>query len=628
MWKRVRDMSNCGDMEGRSTGISRRVALAAIAGGGVCNAQTQSPVEIRPAADPDPLARLRKTHSRLLLQDADLDRIKLMVRDYPLAKRIFNELEKECEKLQTTLPVEYRLNGNSLLAQCRKAVDRIGTLSLMFRITGRESYLHRAVLEMRAAANFKDWNPSHFLDTAEMTHAMALGYDWLHVALTFEERAWIAGAIVGKGLDQALAGYQAKAGWTMTRYYWNPVCNSGILLGALAVAEDFAPKSALILKLGMESLAHVLSGWGSDGGWPEGSYYGDFAGRSMAILVAALETAIGGDLGVVGTNRGFERSARYRLYATAPSGRTFNFGDSLDEPVPAPYLQWIARRFNNPPAAWQAQRIAEKVTHQDFYDLLWFAREAKAPAAPLWPLDSVLRGIQVASFRSSWEDPNAIFLAVKGGDNKVPHTHYDLGSFVLEAGGVRFATDLGPEDLAVQGVLPGGGRPRLSNYRSRTEIHNTLLVDFENQDVNAEAKITRQEFGPELSWVQLDLSKANGNKTRLWQRRIGLAQRQAVLIEDQLESDRPLDVFWGMVTDADITVSGQTATLQKGKWTLSAELRSPRHAVFDVEPLRSNGSRKLIVRLGDKTANLRLNVVLTPYKTGTAKPKTTAQFPV
>ena len=277
-------------VRGSSKRISRRAILGGFASALACLAQ-----------ETDPWSRLRKTHSRLLLQDSDLDRIKLLIRDNPLAKRIYTELEKECEKLQTALPVDYKLTGNRLLAQCRKAVDRIGTLALMFRVTGKESYLHRAVLEMRACANFKDWNPAHFLDTAEMSHAMALGYDWLHPALSFEERAWIAGAIVGKGLDPAIAAYQAKATWTTSRYYWNPVCNSGILLGALAVAEDFAPKSSSILKSAMDSLSHVLTAWGSDGGWPEGPYYGDFAGRSMTILTAALETAFGSDLGLIGT---------------------------------------------------------------------------------------------------------------------------------------------------------------------------------------------------------------------------------------------------------------------------------------------------------------------------------------
>ena len=154
------------------------------------------------------------------------------------------------------------------------------------------------------------------------------------------------------------------------------------------------------------------------------------------------------------------------------------------------------------------------------------------------------------------------------------------------------------------------------------------------QDTRAEARITRQEFAPDFSWVQIDLSRANAGKVKQWTRRFALAQRQAVLIGDTVRSDQPVEVIWGMMTDADIAVSGQTATLKKNGWILAAEIRSPRHAVFDVAPLRSAppqtpnpGFHKLIVRLGDKVTELDLNIVLTPYRDGQTKPKIAAQFP-
>ena len=61
----------------------------------------------------------------------------------------------------------------------RRVVDRVTTLALMYRITVREPYLRRALAELHAAAAFRDWNPPVFTDTAEMTHAFAIGYDWL-----------------------------------------------------------------------------------------------------------------------------------------------------------------------------------------------------------------------------------------------------------------------------------------------------------------------------------------------------------------------------------------------------------------------------------------------------------------
>ena len=64
--------------------------------------------------------------------------------------------------------------------------------------------------------------------------------------------------------------------------------------------------------------------------------------------------------------------------------------------------------------------------------------------------------------------------------------------------------------------------PRLldkTSWVTRTGSHNTLVIDSENQDARAEAVITHQEVGPEMSWVQIDLlARSNGGKLRQWTR--------------------------------------------------------------------------------------------------------------
>ena len=53
-------------------------------------------------------------------------------------------------------------------------------LSYGYRMTKDPAILKRAELELLAISKFSDWNPSHFLDVAEMTMAAAIGYDWLY----------------------------------------------------------------------------------------------------------------------------------------------------------------------------------------------------------------------------------------------------------------------------------------------------------------------------------------------------------------------------------------------------------------------------------------------------------------
>ncbi|HKD10224.1 MAG TPA: heparinase II/III family protein [Bryobacteraceae bacterium] len=611
-------------MRGR---ITRRAALSQMGWACVWAQTSGAPGPQVAAADNDPLRQLRPAHPRLLLPDSELERIRAVARDNALARRIFGDLEKECDRLLSVPPVEYKLNGNRLQTQTRRALDRITTLALMYRLTNRDPWLRRAIMELNACAAFRDWNPTRFVDTAEMTHAFAIGYDWLYNSLSADERTWVRDALVAKGLDQALPIYQQKAWWTREHFNWNIVCNAAMTMGALAIGDSsddaLREKASEVMRGALESIPHGLGSYGADGGWPEGPEYGEYATRYACLFLASLDTALGNDYGLSGFH-GLDKAGRFRVYSIGPGSRTTSFGDGSADAGLAPEMFWMARRFNSPVYGWSEQKQLERSAHPEAYDLAWFFRDAKPPQPPAWPLDAVFHGQSVATFRSSWEDPNALFLAVKGGDNKAPHAHLDLGSFVLDAGGVRWALDY---EFA-EATVPAAQRP--ATYAVRTESHNTMLVDGENQDPRAEARIVRQEFTADLSWVQIDLSKAYP-RVKQWTRRIGIAQRQAVLIEDSLHGDQPVEPIWGMLTDAEISTNGGAATLKKNGWSLAVEIRTPRHAVFDVTPVKSPGNaklQKLIVRVPEKVTDLDLNIALTPYRDGQPKAKITGQFPV
>src|SRR4051812_7334285 len=187
------------------------------------------------AAD-KPLDTLRREHPRLLASSSDFTRLAALVKDDPFAARLYDALRREADSIRKQPPVVHVLIGPRLLDQSRRALGRIYTLALVYKISGDRAYLDRAVQELRAAAAFADWNPSHFLDVAEMTHAFAIGYDWLYADLSPEDRALIRRAIVEKGLDQAIPIYKEKRWWTVVSHNWNQVCNGGITLGALAIA--------------------------------------------------------------------------------------------------------------------------------------------------------------------------------------------------------------------------------------------------------------------------------------------------------------------------------------------------------------------------------------------------------
>ncbi len=555
-------------------------------------------------ARPDSLVNVKRGHPRLILPDSELGRVRALTHDHPLVRKLYENLEREADRLLTAQPVEYKLAGQRLLPQCKRTLERVYTLALLYRLNGTRPYLDRAVKELRAAALFPNWNPQHFLDVAEMSHAFAIGYDWLYPALSEVDRDWIRAALIEKGLDPAAQAFKARDSWVTDDNSWNLVCNSGVSIGALALAEEEPDRARRILDNAFDSIRRGLNTYGPDGGWPEGPGYWNYATRYVVHLLAAMESALDDDHGFSRT-RGFERTGRFRIYSTGPIGKTFNFGDSGEDAGTAPEMFWMARRFDQPVFAWQEQMQCERSGHADPLDIVWFYKEAKRPQGDDWPTDAYFAGVQTAFLRSAWDDPNGLFVGVKGGDNDYSHAHLDLGSFVLDAGSVRWARD--------------------SEFDPSTAVHNTVLINGENQIRKAQARITRHEFGPDLSWVQIDLSNAYPGKVKQLQRRIGIAQKQAVLIQDTLLADQPVDLLWSMLTDAEITVNGQNAVLTKNDWTLSCEIRSPHHAVFDI--IVTPGSRRLVARVGVKVAAVSLNISLTPHRTNQPKPVVNRDFP-
>ncbi|HPT27903.1 MAG TPA: heparinase II/III family protein, partial [Bryobacteraceae bacterium] len=505
----------------------------------------------------NPLDTLRKAHPRLIATEQDMVRIRKLSQTNPDAKMIRAKLEKKGESILDQAPVIYEIIGPRLLTQSRRALDRIYTLALLYRLDGQTKWRDRAVAEMKAAEGFKDWNPSHFLDTAEMTHAFAIGYDWLYDPLSPDERTWIRRAIIEKGLEPALAIYRANRSWVLATHNWNQVCNGGIGIGALAVAEDEPQRAAEVLKGAIESLPRAMRSYAPDGGWNEGPGYWHYATRYNVYFLASLETALGKDFGL-SQLPGFAQAGDFRIDFSSPSGKTFNYADASDSVGSAEEMFWLARRFSQPVYAWQQLELTKRTQSPHALDLMWFTDSAKSPMDARWPLGKVYKGVQTAFLRASWTDPDTLWLGVKGGDNKANHAHLDLGSFVLDVFGMRWAIDFGPDDYNLPGYF---GDKRWTYYRLRTESHNVVLIDGENQDPKAAAPIVAERFLPGESMVKIDLTAAYPSKLASHVRTITMTGGRRVAIRDEIRARLAVEALWGMVTAADVTLKGREAVL-------------------------------------------------------------------
>ncbi len=569
------------------------------------------------------LRRLRPGHPRLLLTKEDLARLQAAIGSDPTAKGWLDEVRKQGDRMLGEPPVVHELIGPRLLQQSRACLVRVVTLGLLHRLTGEAKYADRAVREMLAAAAFPDWNPSHFLDTAEMTNALGIGYDWLFDRLSAKDRAAVRTAIVEKGLKPAEQAVRKGRGWARMTNNWSQVCYGGITTGALAVADEVPEPAAGLVAAAIPGVAPAMATYEPDGGCEEGPGYWNYATFYAAFLLDALESALGTDFGV-GRSDGWARIGDFHLNSFGPTGRAFNYSDAHEGHGADAQLLFFARRQARPD--WARH---ERATGQPgAFHLLWLdpAGPPARPPAPA-PLDAVFRRIHVAFFRGAWEDPAATYVGFKGGDNKASHGHLDLGTFVIDALGERWASDLGPDDYNLPGYFGG---QRWDYYRMRTESHNTITFGNANQGIDAKAPITAFRTGPDRSHAVADLSTAYRGRAGKVLRGVALLGRRDVLVQDEV-TDATEAWTWGLTTDADVELHGREAFLVRNGKRLLVRILEPADAVFAAgsaaqsPPQQTNeGFRRLTATRPPARGTSRLAVWFTPAGEKTVPPEAPA----
>jgi hypothetical protein len=601
--------------------LSGVLFLSLSAQGDTPPATQPSPASQGAEADLSILKTLQPRHPRLVASPADIDRVRRMVKEHDQPRLWHEALVKKAQKLLDTPPLEYKLIGPRLLQVSRDAVDRIYTLGLLYRLDADKRYAARGVKELLAFSAFDDWHPSHFLDTAEMTHAAGIGYDWFYDVLTGEQRAVVRKAIIEKGLEVAAPGYRGdKVGWwARCNHNWNQVCNGGLAIGALAIADEVPQLAAFILNSALASLPKAMHEYGPDGGWAEGPGYWSYATRYTVYLLAAMQTALGTDRGLSKTP-GFDRAGDFRFYFVGPTDLAFNYADASDKAGSPAEMFWLGRRFDQPLYAWHERQCK---SDGDAMNLLWFDPRGDGPKAADLPLDRVFRGVNVAFLRSAWEYKDALFVGFKGGDNKANHSHLDLGTFVLDALGQRWALDLGSDDYNMPDYF---GDKRFTYYRLRTEGHNTLVIDGRNQAQDAFAAIIAFGSHPDRAFAVADLTAAYRPAANRVHRGVALLGRNHVLIQDEIDASGPVQPVWAMHTRAKIDLAGNIATLTLGDVHLQARIISPEDGKFEVVSVEApppqnpnKGVQKLLIRGPRGSGPAIIAVLLTPYRDAPAK---------
>lgn len=528
-----------------------------------------------------------KKHPRILLLKGEENQIIQSIAGNPVWKKMNEAILSECDNMIPLPPVERIQIGRRLLDKSREALRRIFYLSYGWRITGQDKYFSRCEKEMLAISRFSDWNPSHFLDVAEMTMAVSIGYDWLYPELSADSRKMIREAIVSKGLNQSLDPKYNS--WVKGTNNWNQVCNAGMSYGALAVAEDFPELSINMIDRAIESVKLPMGEYKPDGAYPEGYGYWGYGTSFNVMFLSAIEKVFGSDFGLNSTP-GFLQTAGFMQNMTGATGLSFNWGDSGSGGNLSPAMFWLAKHNNDPSQLW----VEKSYLQND--DFSGFTKERLLPAIMIWGKDLPLEKITepqgkvwkgqganpVCMMRTSWSGKNGIYLGFKAGSASVNHGHMDIGSFVMEADGTRWASDFGMQDyesLESKGIQVFGrtqDAQRWSIFRINNRAHNTLTVNDQLQEVKGYAKIDQFSDQPNFMYAVSDLSTVYENQLAHVKRGVAIVDQKFVVIRDELvATNKPVKIRWTMMTSATPELGKNSVILNKEGHQLVLRVNTP-----------------------------------------------------
>lgn len=515
-------------------------------------------------------------HPRLLLLKGEETLINQQVKKHAEWNNVHQAILAECDKLVNEKTLERIQTGKRLLSVSRECLRRVFQLSYAYRTTGDQKYLKRAESEMLAVSGFTDWNPSHFLDVAEMTLGVAIGYDWLYDKLPEESRLKIRQAIREKGIDPS---YDKKYNWFLSSdNNWNQVCNAGMVFGVLAIAEHEPDLAEKTITRALESLPKAVKpAYHPDGAYPEGFGYWEYGTSFNVLLVSVLEKVLGSDFGL-SQSSGFLKTADFFQNLVGPTGLAHNWGDSGLKNGLSPAMFWFAGKNDDPTLLWSQRNMMSSKNVRFVGNrllpamLIWGAKadleKVKAPVHKVW----IGQGPSpVALMRTSWTDPNAIFVGVKAGSPSVSHAHMDIGSFVIDAQGERWASDFGMQDynsLETKGVdlwNKAQNSQRWEVFRLNNFAHNTLTFDGQLQNVKGYAKIDARSQDEAQPAVTMDISQIYKDQVAEAKRGIAIQDQKYVVVRDEIKTlDKPVKMRWNLLTAAQVKIiDGKTVELTK-----------------------------------------------------------------
>ena len=513
---------------------------------------------------PEPCA-----HPRLVMSAGEEIAVKEAVGKGGIMAEAYSYIKLFSDNLLTEPPLERKMTGRRLLSVSRQALKRVFYLSTMYRLEGDKRYSDRAVSEMLALCRFSDWNPSHFLDVGEMTMAVSIGYDWLHEVMSEAERAEIRESILSKGLRTS------EGQWFFTsNNNWNQVCNAGMVYGALAIYEDIPEEAKAMISKCLDSNPISLASYSEEGCYPEGYGYWAYGTSFQVMLISALESAFGSDLGLMDGQERFYNSSRFISMMSTPMHNVFSYFDGGRRQNFQHIQAWMATKTKDlsvlyPELTFHSDRGLIMHDEDRLFPMFLIAgRLIDFDAIPK-PEDNfyICSGLEpMFIYRSGWDNKNDTYLAVKGGRAADNHGHIDTGSFFFESDGVSWAIDLGSQNynsLETRGVnlwAMDQESQRWDVFRIGAESHNILTIKGKRPIVDVRIPIRDVWEKKSKKGCGLPMTTFYGGDLDSCYRKVYLDKKDNLHVEDFfIGGETKQNLFWTMCTEAEARILGPAA---------------------------------------------------------------------
>jgi oligo-alginate lyase len=565
------------------------------------------------AQTPTVLATLKPEHPRLYLTEAKLAEVRAQTD--PVSIQLKYILKAEADRMLTLGPVIYPDNQSRFLLS-REVQGRVIALAMAYQLFGDRRYLEKARTDLADLVAVKDWNTSHYLTLCEATFTAAIGLDWLYEDLSPAERLVLQTAIIDKALKPSLTEMPSGDGksWVNGNFNWNPVCHASLSAGALVVADQAPNLSAQILERAIKYLPIAGAAYAPDGVYAEGPSYWSYGTSFYVLAIEALRSSLGQDFGLAAMP-GVLKTADYNNQMVAPSGEDVNYSDYYVENLNEPIMLWFARETGQPDLMGDEMadlaRLEDRIRngkqtlsgklvlqsrHMPFELLWWDPKLLTAKTTPMAPLHWTAQGeMPIGVMRSGWGDPKASFVTLKGGTPHYSHGHMDIGSFILEAQGVRWAVDLGTESYGNMRAAKldlwdySQDSNRWSTFRVGPEGHNILRFSDHRQVVAGKGEVrVLKPFKGGVGNIA-DLSSVYAGQAQSVTRTLKLLDNKTVSISDEwILGDKPSEVSFQWLTKASVTKTKDGFLLQQDGQTLRLKIKAPHALSWAIEDVSTS----------------------------------------